>query len=477
MLIANQLVEVKWNNKTRKHYENLGYVFSKAGEPFQVKAEDLTTGSKVKIKLICDFCKGDIDRQYGNYIRQVSESETSSVKHYDTCSKCYKQKAELSIKNKLTLQEEMDLIEKYRDSVSLVDIRRCFKITDSKIYEILNKHGIGNKRETWSERHSKRLKEIYEYEEWDFILNELSPFKANTITEKAMRLGLSRKNLFSEEEIAILESNYSSSSFEELMKMLPNRTVAAIQSKANDLGIKKREYWSDEDIEKFKEIYPLFPNSELINHFSGRSESSLLSMAGILNIHKTAEAFDYYRDGTKSNSLDKLIEFANKLGRTPTSEDITHNSEMPGIVTYHRQFGSYANACELANLEVNTNIYGKSFISKSINGDVCLSKSEKVITDILINNSIAYEKEKPYKEIFPNGTIKTNIRCDWYINNILVEYFGMPEKDSYFTRMKNKIELCTKNNIPLIDLYPDDLRNGFKGLFEKFSKHGIELSN
>lgn len=475
MLVENQFVEVRWNNKTRNHYEELGYTFSKSGDYFQARVEDLTSGSKIKIKIICDFCNLEIERQYGNYLRQVSESGTASVIHYDTCTKCYNQKAKLTVKNKLTPQEELSLIQRYRDLTSLIDIRNEFKITESKIYEILSKHGVESKRDTWSEDHTKKLRESYESEAWEFIINELRPFKASTITKKAMELGLSRKNPFTEDEIMTIKLNYVNSSFEDLMKMLPNRTAVAIQSKANEMGVKKREYWSEVDIEKLKIMYPLYPNSELANHFNGRSESSIVSMAGILNIYKNAEAFDYYRESTKNESLQKLIKFAKELGRTPTSNDITDNTSMPGIITYHRQFGSYAHACELAELEVNTNIYGKSFISKSINGDVCLSKSEKIITDILIDNCIIFEKEKPYKEIFPVGVIKRSIRCDWYIHNILVEYFGMPEKESYQQRMENKIKLCTDNNIPLIDLYPSDLRNNFKGLIEKFSMHGIEL--
>lgn len=29
MLVENQMIEVKWNNRSRKHYESLGYKFTK----------------------------------------------------------------------------------------------------------------------------------------------------------------------------------------------------------------------------------------------------------------------------------------------------------------------------------------------------------------------------------------------------------------------------------------------------------------
>lgn len=41
MYNENQLVEVKWNSKTRKYYESKGYSFTNYGDVFFVKAKDL----------------------------------------------------------------------------------------------------------------------------------------------------------------------------------------------------------------------------------------------------------------------------------------------------------------------------------------------------------------------------------------------------------------------------------------------------
>ena len=34
-------VKIKWNSRIKKHYEELGYVYTKMGEEFEVKIEDL----------------------------------------------------------------------------------------------------------------------------------------------------------------------------------------------------------------------------------------------------------------------------------------------------------------------------------------------------------------------------------------------------------------------------------------------------
>lgn len=57
MLVENQLVEVKWNNHTKKWYEEKGYHFTHNGDTFFVKAEDAHPNSQVtKIKARCDYC-------------------------------------------------------------------------------------------------------------------------------------------------------------------------------------------------------------------------------------------------------------------------------------------------------------------------------------------------------------------------------------------------------------------------------------
>lgn len=48
MLISKTAI-VKWNSKTKQHYVNLGYEFTKMGDSFEVKVEDLTHGSSSEV--------------------------------------------------------------------------------------------------------------------------------------------------------------------------------------------------------------------------------------------------------------------------------------------------------------------------------------------------------------------------------------------------------------------------------------------
>ena len=49
MGLISKTVKVKWNGRTKKQYESLGYVFTNTGDEFEVKVEDLLKGSNVKI--------------------------------------------------------------------------------------------------------------------------------------------------------------------------------------------------------------------------------------------------------------------------------------------------------------------------------------------------------------------------------------------------------------------------------------------
>ncbi len=84
MGLITKTVMVKWNSKTKRHYEDLGYLYTKIGDEFEVKIEDLTKGSNVKVNCKCDGCGKDLTWSYNDYNNQVRE-------HGETyCSICAK---------------------------------------------------------------------------------------------------------------------------------------------------------------------------------------------------------------------------------------------------------------------------------------------------------------------------------------------------------------------------------------------------
>lgn len=87
-MIISKMVKVKWHHMTRKHYESLGYKWTKQYDEFEVKVEDLSKGSNVKIQAKCDNtnCKNPVIKEviWQNYKRSVD----NYGKYY--CNSCAK---------------------------------------------------------------------------------------------------------------------------------------------------------------------------------------------------------------------------------------------------------------------------------------------------------------------------------------------------------------------------------------------------
>ena len=82
MGLESKTAKVKWNARNKKYYKSLGYVFTKMGDEFEIKIEDLTKGSNVKVEISCDCCKKPLIWSYQDYNKQVKEDG----KTY--CNKC-----------------------------------------------------------------------------------------------------------------------------------------------------------------------------------------------------------------------------------------------------------------------------------------------------------------------------------------------------------------------------------------------------
>lgn len=86
MGLISEIVEVKWHPVNKKWYESKGYSYTKMGEGFEVKVEDLTKGNNVLVEVKCDgeCCKDSNSKliKWIDYLKQVREDD----KYY--CLKC-----------------------------------------------------------------------------------------------------------------------------------------------------------------------------------------------------------------------------------------------------------------------------------------------------------------------------------------------------------------------------------------------------
>lgn len=92
-MLLSKKVELKWNSKIKKHYEERGYVYSKMNDIFEVKVDDLTDGSSVLVDVKCDYCHNIYQKHWYNYLQENKKS----IIHKDSCAKCKSLKAKESV--------------------------------------------------------------------------------------------------------------------------------------------------------------------------------------------------------------------------------------------------------------------------------------------------------------------------------------------------------------------------------------------
>lgn len=119
MLLTKE-VEVRWNGKSRKYYEDLGYKYTKHNDIFTVHIEDLLKTSHIKIDVQCDYCGKCYKKEYRRYIKD----NYNSIIPNDCCAECQPIKARESnlvnygVENTTQLKEVRDkmkntMLEKY----------------------------------------------------------------------------------------------------------------------------------------------------------------------------------------------------------------------------------------------------------------------------------------------------------------------------------------------------------------------------
>jgi hypothetical protein len=87
MGLINTEVEMKWHPRNKLWYINKGYIYTKLGDQFNVKTDDLTNGSNVDVEVKCDCqeCDNPISLTivWQNYIKAIQKYDN---KYY--CKRC-----------------------------------------------------------------------------------------------------------------------------------------------------------------------------------------------------------------------------------------------------------------------------------------------------------------------------------------------------------------------------------------------------
>lgn len=78
MLVENQIIELRWNKANKKYYQNKGYIFTDYGDSFKIKAEELSPGSEIYVKVICDFCNKEYNMMWYHYVESINKKQKNA---------------------------------------------------------------------------------------------------------------------------------------------------------------------------------------------------------------------------------------------------------------------------------------------------------------------------------------------------------------------------------------------------------------
>lgn len=115
-MLLDQFVNIKWNSKNKKHYTDLGYVYTKMGDEFRVHVKDLTNGSHTDVQVQCDYCNKVYMISYHAYVRSCCDTVDK-----DCCHLCRKKKIVESLMSRYGVTNPMSApgaAEKQRNTIN-----------------------------------------------------------------------------------------------------------------------------------------------------------------------------------------------------------------------------------------------------------------------------------------------------------------------------------------------------------------------
>jgi hypothetical protein len=154
-MLLSKIVMVRWNGTIRKWYEEKGYNYTKQGEFFESKLEDVQLNSTARVYVQCDYCNEEFDTEYRNYLKgrkiiqkdccsnrqcMVKKSEEINIIKYDVKNHMQTQKSKDYFSR--TSRENFDIVAKaFEDKgLKLISKEEDYKNDRSRLQFICTQH-------------------------------------------------------------------------------------------------------------------------------------------------------------------------------------------------------------------------------------------------------------------------------------------------------------------------------------------------
>lgn len=220
---------------------------------------------------------------------------------------------------RFTEEENEGIKNAYLNGDDLKDIAERYN-TDSSIIigKLKAMHIFKRKNKRVTDEDIEFLKKNYPLGNWDLILKHFANYSKQDIYRIASEHHIKATTYYNnyqwtDSEIEILKNNYVYGSIIELKELLPNHSYDSITSKAMRLGLKCREFWSNEEIEILKKYYPTSTSDQMCNLLPKRNKKTIIMKACELGIHTLI--FEQNQLNPKIKSLSSFLRENNQQWR------------------------------------------------------------------------------------------------------------------------------------------------------------------
>lgn len=118
-MLISEKVETKWNSRTKKYYEEKGYLYTTMGDTIVVNVFDLKDNSMVYVDVQCDYCNKIYQVMWLHRTKFIKDNPN----HKDCCLICTPKKAKETILEKYDVDNIMYLDE-VKDKIKQTNLNR-----------------------------------------------------------------------------------------------------------------------------------------------------------------------------------------------------------------------------------------------------------------------------------------------------------------------------------------------------------------
>lgn len=175
-----------------------------------------------------------------------------------------------------------EFVMEYKDGTSVTELANKYHSSRDTIVKYLKLNNVFKpKTHNWSNEMDEKLKEIYPSGDWNLISQTFPGRSRSWLYTKASQLGLHNENHFwSQHDKDILRKYYYIIPTEEIQKTLDKPyTIRLIQNQAKKMGLTKSQCWTDDEINIMQEKYSSLGAMDIMEFLPNKSYHAIIAKA------------------------------------------------------------------------------------------------------------------------------------------------------------------------------------------------------